>query len=196
MTARGVHTCCPAAPSTINVTVNTIELDGDTAVFINETYTGSDVSSNVLTLAHTPYSSAAVQVIYNSGTLRPFIDYEVSANKIVFLFTPDASAKIHIRSLKVGANISTLTGSELGTGTLIGWGGSASDPTWPDGWLKMDGSTTVTAASYSALHAFLGTHLDLVEETVVSATYTLKEINSSYFDEDGTLLTGIMLIKT
>lgn len=195
MSARGIHTCAPACPSTINVTVNTIELDGDTAVFINETYTGSDVSSSVLTLAHTPYSSAAVQVIYNSGTLRPFVDYEVSANKIVFLFTVDTEAKIHIRSLKVGANISTLTGSELATGTLIGWGGSDSD-TAPDGWLKMNGTQTVTAATYSALHSFLGTHLDLVEETVVSATYTLKEINSSYFDEDSNLLTGIMLIKT
>jgi len=193
MTARGIHTCCPEAPSTINIVRNVIEMDGQVSFFVNEVYTGADVVDGALTLRHTPYQAAAVQVVLNSGTQVPSRNYQVVGNKILFVgFVPVASDVIHIRSFQVGDNVSTLVQSELPAGSMIGFGGAGIAP--PEGWLFMDGTTVVTSA-YETLFSFLAENLSLTVEGVVGPSYTLKALNTSYYDGQ-TFVAGRTIIKT
>jgi len=192
MTARGIHTCCPEAPSTINVINNVIQMGGQQSFFINEVYTGSDVIGGVLTLRHTPYQAAAVQVILNSGTQIPTQNYQVVGNQVVFKnFVPAAADVIHIRSFQAADNVSVLEGSDMPTGTMVGYGGVGGSP--PSGWLFMDGITQVTSA-FSALHTFLGSNLSLTLEGTTSVVYTLKDLSSPFYDGQ-TFVAGRTLIK-
>jgi hypothetical protein len=191
MTARGIHTCCPEAPSTINVTQNIVELDGKSAIFTDETFTGGNVLSRVLTLSLRPYSQASTQVIYNSATLRPVFDYTVVGRTIVFTFDPSSADSIYVRYLVVdGGNVS-LDSAALAVGTMTGFG---SIGTAPAGWLLMDGAQQVTGSSHPALYNFLTANLHLTVEGATGATYTLKPLSTSYYD-GATVLVGTTIIK-
>lgn len=197
MTARGIHTCCPEAPSTINVTVNNLELDGETALFVEELFVGTDVTSRTLTLTYTPYESASVHVMLNSTVMRPTFDYTVVADKIVFTFDVDSDDNIHVRYLRVGGGTVSIIESALAVGTLVGYG-SATTP--PDGWLLMDGTTKVYQSVYPELYTHLAANTHLTDgsgdDTPGSGVYyILKSISTSYYD-GATLVTGNTIIKT
>jgi hypothetical protein len=192
---RGIHTCCPEAPSTINITQNVVEMDGDTAFFVDERFTGAQVVNGVLTLSHVPYAASSVQLALNSGVQRLGVDFIVVGNKLQFVsFAPQASDILHVRyfSTETGA-VTIPSGTELPTGFTLGY----SAANIPDGWLLMSAATTVTNGEATALlFAFLTANPHLINETpgegVVS--YTLKAIQTPYY-VDGQIMAGNTIIK-
>lgn len=194
MTARGIHSCCPEAPSTINVTRNVIELDGETTVFRDEWFTGAQVSGGNITLSATPYTASTVQLALNALTQRLNVDYIVVGDRVALNFTPAPADVLHFRYLVVGEGTSTVVGSGLAVGTLVGYG---SIGVAPDGWLLMNGTQQVTVAAYPDLHAFLALNLHLTVEGTSqgSGPYTLKSVLSSYYNGT-TLVSGTTIIKT
>lgn len=192
---RGIHTVCPEAPSTINVTQNIVEMDGENSFFVDERFTGADVVSGVLTLSHTPYAAASVQVSLNSGVQRPTSDFIIVGNTVRFIFVPAAADAIHVRYFALESGSTTVPGgTSLPTGFTLGYNGS----TEPEGWLFMRPATTVTAA-LDALFAFLTVNPHLINETPGAGveSYTLREIMTPYFDvSTGTMVQGATIIKT
>jgi len=199
MTARGIHSCCPEAPSTINITQNIVQLDGETTIFMDEQFMGSSVVGGLLTLSKTPYAAASVYVALNSGLQRQGVDYNVVNNKLFFLFDVAVSAVIHVKYMAVGdgVSINTVVGSGLTTGTIVGYGAAGIAP---DGWVLMDGATKVYDTAYAALFAFLAAHLHLTDGTGEHTDgtgdyYVLKSVATSYFDGSA-FVTGNTIIKT
>lgn len=192
---RGIHTCCPEAPSTINITQNIIEMDGETAFFVDERFTGAEAPTGVITLDYTPYAAASVQVSLNSGVQRPVNDYVVVGKQVRLNFIPETTDKIHVRYFSKESGAAVVPGgSELPTGFTMGYNGIGEAP---DGWLYLDGVQTVTAA-HEDLFAYLvaNTHL-LTDYTPGDTTLTLRNIQTPYYDaESGTMQVGKTIIKT
>jgi hypothetical protein len=191
MTARGIFNCVPEGPSTINVTSNIIELDGNRLLIWNDLFNGSDVSNERVTLTYQPYAGQTVLVMLNSGVMRPGVDFRVVGKYVYFNFTPVAADKIHVRywtNEKQAPVIQT-------TGLIVGFGGQVA----PVGgeWLAMDGATTVSMSLYPDLHTFLSLNLHLTVQGTNQGTgpYTLKHLPFTYYD-GSQLLTGTNVIKT
>lgn len=192
---RGIHTCCPEAPSTINISQNIVEMDGETAFFVDERFTGAEAPTGVITLDYTPYAAASVQVSLNSGVQRPVNDYVVVGKQVRLNFIPETTDKIHVRYFSKESGAAVVPGgSELPTGFTMGYNGIGEAP---DGWLYLDGVQTVTAA-HEDLFAYLvaNTHL-LTGYTPGDTTLTLRNIQTPYYDaESGTMQVGKTIIKT
>jgi hypothetical protein len=194
MTARGIHSCCPEAPTTINVTQNIVELDGYETLWRDEYYTGAQVVADQLTLSYAPYAQASVQVILNSGTQRQGTDYTIIGNVITFTFTPAATDVIHVRYVTVGAGTVALNDGAFPVGTTIGYNGASA----PTGWFMLDGDQVVTKAGHPVLYAFLELNLDLVAAVVPQdpADHTLSLLPITYYDPATTsMVYGNTIIK-
>ena len=189
---RGIHTCCPEAPSIININQNIIQMDGETAFFVDERFSGQAAQDQVITLSHTPYAAASVLVSLNSGVQRPVADYVVVGDQVRFNFTPNPEDSIHIRyfSKESGAMIAP-SGSEMPVGFTMGYSGTPI----PDGWLTLNTDVTVSEAAFPDLYAFLTNNMHLVEETIApNDDYRLKTIMTPYYT-GGQMLSGATIIK-
>lgn len=194
---RGIHSHCPEAPSTINVTQNIVQLDGQVTVWVDEQYTGADVPSRMLTLSGVPYSASSILLSLNSGVQRLGEDFTAYNNKIVFEFDLKPTDTIHVRYVRVGEGVSALVGADLPFGTMVGYATLLAPPS---GWLKMDGTTRVYNTVYSDLYGFLASNLHLTTTGTPTTDgtgtyYTLKSMTTSYYD--GTqFVQGTTIIKT
>lgn len=97
---------CPEAVPTINITQNTIAVDGTTSNFYNDYFLGSDVVANQLTLSHTPAVAHAVQmsvngVVQGENTTGVQKNFSIAANIVTLLFVPNAADSIHFWYLGV-----------------------------------------------------------------------------------------------
>jgi hypothetical protein len=199
---RGIHSHCPEAPSTINVTHNSIKLDGNSTIWADDQFIGSEVVAQKVTLSKVPYSPASVDVILNSGVQRLNVDYTISGDIVTFSpgVTIDPSDIIHVKYVYVAGGLVSVTGSDIQTGSMMGFGGTVA----PEGWLKMDGAQKVHIDFYGDLYAFLDANKHLtVEGTGGSASgpdtsgglyYTLANLTTSYFD-GVQLVAGTTIIK-
>lgn len=91
---------CPEAVPTINVTQNTIAVDGTTSTFYNDYFLGSDVVANQLTLTHIPVVPHAIQmsvngVVQGENTTGVAKNFSIAADVVTLLFTPNAADSIH-----------------------------------------------------------------------------------------------------
>lgn len=198
---RGIHSSCPEAPTTINVTQNIVRLDGGSTIWADDQFTGADVVARKLTLSKVPYAAASVDVILNSGVQRLNVDYTISADVVTFNsgVTIDPSDVINVKYVYVGGGLASLQDSGVAVGTMVGFGGT----TPPSGWLKMDGIQKVNIDYYGNLYAFLNSNQHLTVEGVAGPSgpdtpgglyYVLKNITTTYFD--GTqLVSGTTIIK-
>jgi hypothetical protein len=193
---RGIHTCCPEPVSTINITQNILQMDGETAFFVDEHFVGSAVSNGILTLSYTPYAAASVQLSLNSGVQRLGVDFIVVGRKVQFIsFVPQATDLLHVRYFSSESGAASIVGDTgLATGFTMGY----SSPSIPDGWLLMDGVTKVyDLAATEDLYAFLGSNLHLVLASSSDGTglyRTLKSIQTPYY-VDGQIMAGNTIIK-
>lgn len=193
---RGIHTCCPSPVSTINITQNVVQMDSETAFFVDERFTGADVTGGVLTLSHTPHAAASVQLALNSGVQRLGVDFLVVGDKIQFVsFSPADTDVLHIRYFSTESGTATVPAAdELPTGFTMGYSGA----TIPDGWLLMDGVTKVyDLAATETLYAFLGANAHLVLESGSDDSgdyHVLKAIQTPYY-VDGQIMAGNTIIK-
>lgn len=192
---RGIHTCCPEAPSVINITQNIIEMDGTRAFWVDQYLLGSGVSSNSITLEYVPYARARVFVMLNTATMRQGFDYSVLGNKITLNFTPASDDLLHINYFALTDGTSTLVNdNSFSTGMTIGFGGAAG--TEPEGWLRMDGTTLHLRTSYAGLAAWLDANDSYLNLTLTTGThFVLKALQTSFFHE-GSLIAGPTIIKT
>lgn len=92
---------CPEAPSTINITQNTVELDGDSSGFGDEYFHADDVVAGTITLGHTPLTASAVQaslngVLQGRDTGAPANNFTVSGAVITLGFAVGASDVVHV----------------------------------------------------------------------------------------------------
>ena len=95
---------CPEAVQTINITQNTLEVDGAAAGFGDQYFHGgtADVGvGNTLTLSHTPLNAASVLVFLNSGvqgqdTGVPANNFTVSGAVVTLNFAPVAGDVVHV----------------------------------------------------------------------------------------------------
>jgi hypothetical protein len=188
---RGIHTCCPEAPSTINITQNIVEVDGTRALWVEHFFTGLQAKAlGYLPLTYSPYARSQVLLMLNSGVQRLGTDFSVNANQILLSFEPADADVLHVKYFALTDGTSTVTGdSSLAVGTLIGYGGTAI----PDGWLDMDGTTSHALATYPTLAAWLLVNTDY--ELSRSAThFVLKRLQSPYYDGT-TLVSGKTIIR-
>ena len=194
---RGIHTCCPEAPSTINITQNVVEMDGTRAFWVVDRRLGSEyVVASGFTLSYTPYARSQLSVILNTAQLRQGVDFTVTANKVYLTFVPVADDKIVVRyfALTDGTS-SVLADSTLTTGMTMGFGGTVI----PDGWADMDGSTPLSRAAGSEsgeLYTWCKTYAPtyIKEENGDANTFTLISNKTTYYNGT-TLVTGKTLIK-
>ena len=189
---RGIHTCCPEAPSVININQNIVQLDGETSYFVDETFPGTAAQSQRITLTHTPYAAASVLLSLNSGVQRPVTDYIVVGKEVRLMFVPDTSDMLHFRYFATDSGAMVVPGgSELPTGFMMGFSGSPI----PDGWLVMSTDTVVSETLYPSLYGFLTNNMHLVEATVgVNDDYQLKTLLTPYYDGT-TMVSGSTIIK-
>lgn len=193
---RGIHSHCPEAPSTINVTQNIVTLNGGQTIWQDDQFTGAEVVNKKITLSKVPYSPSSVHVVLNSGVQRLNVDYHLDGDIITFTFTPAASDFINVKYVYVSGGLTSLQDSGVATGTMVGFGGV----TAPTGWLLMNGVQKVNIEYYGDLYAFLDSNQHLTSGDGDDGGgsggqyYVLKNILTSYFD--GTqLVSGTTIIK-
>lgn len=194
---RGIHTCCPEAPSTINITQNIIEMDGTRAFWVEQSFLGSQyVAATGFALTYVPYARSQLSLLLNSGAMRQGPDFTVTASRVYLTFVPAADDKIVIRyfALTDGTS-SVLADSTLTTGMTMGFGGTVI----PEGWVDMDGTTPLSRAEGSVsgeLYTWCSTYAPtyIKEEDEDANTFTLIA-NASTFYNGTTLVTGKTLIK-
>ena len=192
---RGIHTCCPEAPSTINITQNIIEMDGTRAFWAEKYLTGAQyLAVGYILLDYVPYTRSQASLVLNSGTQRQPTDFVIDGNKVYLAFTPQPDDKLHFRYFALTDSTSTIVNdSTLPTGSMIGFSGT----TIPDGWLDMDGTTKHTLSVYPNLVIWLVANPDYY--TVLGGDdegkFTLRSLNTPYYDGT-TLVTGKTIIKT
>ena len=192
---RGIHTCCPEAPSTININQNIIQMDGTRAFWLEVYFTGADYNSMYapvggLSLAFPPYTRSQTTLVMNSGVQRYGHDFVINGSRLALNFTPAAGDLFQFKYFALTDSTSTIVhDSSIAVGTMVGFGGSGEVP----GWHRMDGSTPRPKGNYPQLWAFLETHSDLLESSDAT-TFTLKLIQSPFYDGN-TLVTGATIIK-
>jgi hypothetical protein len=195
---RGIHSHCPEAPSTINVTHNSIKLDGGSTIWADDQFTGAEVVAQKLTLSKVPYSAASVDVVLNSGVQRLNVDYTISGDIITFNpgVTIDPADVINVKYVYVGGGLVSIQSSGVAVGTMVGFGGAVA----PEGWLKMDGIQKVNIEYYGDLYAFLDSNQHLTASSGDDGSgsgglyYTLANLTTSYFD-GVQLVSGTTIIK-
>jgi hypothetical protein len=113
---RGIHSSCPEAPSTINVTQNILKLDGSDAYFMDEIFTGAQIiaSGNAAVLSRFPYTTASVTVFLNSGAQRYNIDYYIDRNRVVFYFPVDVDDTVTIKYISATTSVTSSNNGLLG----------------------------------------------------------------------------------
>lgn len=189
---RGIHTCCPEAPSTINISQNIIEMDGTRAFWAEKYLTGAQYKAvGYILLDYVPYTRSQATLILNSGVQRQPYDFAIFGNKVYLAFTPEDGDLLHFKYFALTDLTSNIVNdSSLATGSTIGFSGVDI----PDGWLDMDGKTPHSCAAYP----------DLTDWLVANPTYALsndgdnfvlKALSSPYYDGT-TLVTGKTIIKT
>ena len=191
---RGIHTCSPEPVSTINITQSIVQMDSDTAFFVDERFTGANVVNGILTLSYTPHAAASVHLYLNTGAQLPVSNYVVVGNTIRFTFTPAVDDKIHVKYFSTQSGVvAPDADTGLPSGFTMGFSGVTSVP---DGWLLMSAETSVTAAAFADLFAFLTSNPHLINETPGEGvtTYTLKAIQTPYYI-DGQIMAGNTIIK-
>ena len=193
---RGIHTCAPEAPSTINITQNIVQMDSETAFFVSEHFVGSQVTAGVLTLSHTPHAAASVQLALNSGVQRLGVDYRVVGSTVQFIsFVPQATDVLDVQYFSTESGTTTVpSGDAFATGFTMGYSGA----TLPDGWLFLDGTTKVyDIVATEALYGFLSLNTHFVASSGTDGTgdyHVLKQIQTPYYSS-GTMLAGNTIIK-
>lgn len=191
---RGINTCCPESPSTINITQNIVEMDGTRAFWCEDRLLGSAYNSSTgIVLRYVPYARSQLSLLLNTAQMRQGVDFAVSENAVYLTFVPQPDDKIVVRyfALTDGTS-SVLADSTLVPGMTMGFSGSAI----PDGWLDMDGDTVYAkAAPNDHLWDFLDVNRDyLVEGSFAGETFKLKLLNTPFYNGT-TLVTGKTLIK-
>ena len=192
---RGIHTCCPEAPSIININQNILQMDGTRAFWLEVYFTGADYLSMYapvggMPLAFPPYTRSQTTLVMNSGVQRYDHDFVINGAKLALKFAPDAGDLFQFKYFALTDSTSTIVyDSSLAVGTMVGYGGSTS----VQGWLLMDGTTSHLKGVYPELWAFLDVHTDLLASSDAT-TFTLKSIQSPFYDGN-TLVTGATIIK-
>ena len=191
---RGIHTCCPEAPSIININQNIIQMDGTRAFWLAVSFTGADYNNFYagvgFPLAYVPYTRSQATLVWNSGVQELGKDFIINGDRVFLNFTPDADDRFQFKYFALTDGTSTITyDSSLAVGTLVGFGGV----TAPAGWFVMDGTTPHPQGSYPELWTFLQAHTDLLASSDAT-TFTLKSIQSPFYDGN-TLVTGSTIIK-
>lgn len=188
---RGIHTCCPEAPSTINIYKTELKIDSGEARFVEQVFTGSQFTGGSITLDYAPFSKASTYLFLNSGSQISGTDFFLSGKVLTLGFTPNADDVIQIKYM---ARVDGLVWSDYPVGAMIGFSGT----TPPDGWYFMDGAQEVHQNTYPNLHAHLADNLSLTVEGVDQGTdpYTLKDIATTYFDPNtNELIQGSTIIR-
>ena len=190
---RGIHTCCPEAPGTINIYKTELKIDSGEARYVDKTYTGSQFSgNNAIVLDYAPFSKESTFLFLNSGSQIPGTDFSVQGKILTLNFAPNADDVIHVKYM---ARIDGLTWSDYPVGALIGLEGAVI----PNGWFLMAPATEVYEANYPNLFAYLSANLGLVNEEAVpdpGDPFTLKALSTSYFDPNiNQLVQGQTIIK-
>ena len=189
---RGIHTCCPESPSTINIVQNIVEMDGTRAFWAEKYLTGAEykAAGNYIQLDHVPYTRSQATLILNSGVQRQPYDFAISGDKVFLAFVPNDADLIHFKYFALTDGTSNVVNdSSLPVGSMIGFSGSSI----PDGWMEMDDGSTHLKATYPALWAWLVINTDYAvasDET----TFTLKSLSTPYYDGT-TLVVGKTIIK-
>ena len=216
MVARGIHSCCPEGPSTINISQTVVTLDGTSVLTQVEQFNGSDLDqNNSVLLSLTPYSNSTVFVFYGTQALRLNLDYTVYGKELRFISDMDESDVFEVRYTAVSSGLSVdALQAGYATGTQVGYVSS----TPPQGWLLMDGTTTVDSSGNAPLYAFLSANPTLTVEYAEFLTgggnpenpdafpnyllglnplntYTLINLRGSYYDGNNLVTTGT-IIKT
>lgn len=167
--ACGCHDSCPDAPD-INVNNTNVYIDGALANWRDEYFSGANSS---LTLAYIPYQIGSILFIRN-GTPQPYpTAWTIAQNILVPIPAMVAGEYAQVHYFAAG-NVAVT--DSVAVGTMIPWPGS----TAPAGYLFMDGTTSLSKATYPNLWAFVNTNSLYLSATATE--FVLKDRDVEFYD--------------